>query len=321
MSPPPRLGSVPPQLPKNQTLPEHGAGRNRCSPQPECGAIRAFAAPNVHEGFRGEDETASLSEPRVEPSEGRRERAVTSGGRGALQYGRSRQFSRQDRSLWPEFLRIPAPRSRLRRCAGASVTQTKRRRFQSREWSRPKDGENERSHPGAGGASRRPFAAVFAARPRTLAGILANSGAPFAAPNAHEGFRDASETASLSEPRVEPSEGRREPAVAAAGARSVSTRPFTAVFAARPLTLAGILANSGAPFAAPKVRGRFRDANETASLSEPRVKRPKAARTSGHTPGRKRFNAAVRGGLRSKTAHSGRNSREFRRPVRDSEGA
>jgi len=233
MSPPPRLGSVPPQLPKNQTLPEHGAGRNRCSPQPECGAIRAFAAPNAHEGS---SETTSLSEPRVEPSEGRRERAVAAAGAGsvstrpfaavfaarpltlagilansgapfaapkvhegfrdasetaslseprverpkaartsghtpgqeAFQRGRSRQFSQPDRSLWPEFLRIPAPRSRLRRCAGASVTQTKRRRFQSREWSRPKDGENERSHPGAGGALQGGRSRRFSQQDRSL---------------------------------------------------------------------------------------------------------------------------------------------------------
>ena len=231
MSPPPRLGSVPPQLPKNQTLPEHGAGRNRCSPQPECGAIRAFAAPNAHEGssettslseprvepsegrreravaaagagsvstrpfaavfaarpltlagilansgapfaapkvrgrFRDANETASLSEPRVEPSEGRRERAATPGGRGALQGGRSRQFSQPDRSLWPEFLRIPAPRSRLRTRMRAPA---KRLRFQNREWSRPKDGENERSHPGAGGALQCGRSRRFSQQDRSL---------------------------------------------------------------------------------------------------------------------------------------------------------
>ena len=107
--------------------------------------------------------------------------------------------------------------SRLRTRVSASVTQTKRLRFRSREWSRPKAARTSGHIRGQGGASMRPFAAVFAARPLSLAGILANSGAPFAAPNVHEGFRGEDETASLSEPRVEPSEGRRERAVTSGG--------------------------------------------------------------------------------------------------------
>ena len=76
--------------------------------------------------------------------------------------------------------------SRLRTRVSASVTQTKRLRFRSREWSRPKAARTSGHIRGQGGASMRPFAAVFAARPLSLAGILANSGAPFAAPKAHE---------------------------------------------------------------------------------------------------------------------------------------
>ena len=48
------------------------------------------------------------------PKDGENER-LRQPGQEAFQRGRSRQFSQPDRSLWPEFLRIPAPRSRLRR--------------------------------------------------------------------------------------------------------------------------------------------------------------------------------------------------------------
>jgi len=104
--------------------------------------MRAFVARTKRLRFRSREWSR--------PKDGENERSHPGAG-GALQGGRSRRFSQQDRSLWPEFSRIPAPHSQLRRCAGASVTPAKRLRFQSREWSRPKDGENERSHPGAGG--------------------------------------------------------------------------------------------------------------------------------------------------------------------------
>jgi len=86
----------------------------------------------------------------------------------------------------------------------------------------------------------------------------------------------------------------------------------------QPLTLAGILTNSG-----PRSRVRISDrfafmlANRFTADSEPRVKRPKAARTSG--PGaakaqRCAVQARYQRGATAATAHSGRRSAERRPP-------
>jgi len=145
----------------------------------------------------------ALSEPRAEQREALRERAVPA--RRAriapLRKAGSAMQSRSNRSLWPEFWRIPAPRSRLR--------------------------TNGRPAP------KRAFRAASGAA-RSAAGASGSG------------------------------EARADCAAAQSGIRNAVRR--------RPLTLAGILANSG-PRSRLRTNGRVASKYRFASLSEPSAKR------------------------------------------------
>jgi len=213
--------------------------------------------------------------------------------------------------------------------------------FSGKPRAKPLEGRRQRAVSRGQEAPQRAGMGILAAGPLTLAVVLANAGAPFAAPNQCPRFqsrersgapapRERAVPARIHPPWERPAppqhrlprQGRKletlghEPLTPAGILPNSDTQVRGSCLISRqPLTLAVVLANAGAPFAAPNAQSiRLQRRESERSLRG-------SIRRGNERP--HRSTAAEQGiaNARRRTAHSGRRSGERRHPVRGSERA